>query len=51
MDSNELQNTRRKIGAIYQDYKLLPQKTVYENVAYIMEIEGKTNDFSPTSVI
>ena len=44
MDSNELQNTRRKIGAIYQDYKLLPQKTVYENVAYIMEIEGKTNE-------
>ncbi|MBI2053887.1 MAG: ATP-binding cassette domain-containing protein [Candidatus Staskawiczbacteria bacterium] len=37
----ELQAIRRKIGVIYQDYKLLPAKTVYENVAYIMEVEGK----------
>src|SRR5882762_6557111 len=35
---------RRRIGGIYQDYKLLPTKTVYENVAYIMEIEGKANE-------
>src|SRR3989338_10994774 len=27
---------RRKIGAIFQDYKLLSSKTAYENVAYIM---------------
>lgn len=42
--SNALQKIRRQIGGIYQDYKLLPQKTVYENVAYIMQIEGKTNE-------
>jgi len=41
--SKMLQKIRRQIGGIYQDYKLLPQKTVFENVAYIMEIEGKTN--------
>ncbi|MEK7562418.1 MAG: ATP-binding cassette domain-containing protein, partial [Patescibacteria group bacterium] len=35
------QKIRRKVGGIYQDYKLLPNKTVYENVAYIMEVEGK----------
>jgi cell division transport system ATP-binding protein len=38
----EIQNIRRSIGCIYQDYKLLPTRTVYENVAYIMEVEGST---------
>jgi cell division transport system ATP-binding protein len=40
-DSLEIQEIRRSIGCIYQDYKLLPAKSVYENVAYIMEVEGK----------
>lgn len=31
---------RRKIGAIFQDYKLFPSKTAYENVSYIMEVMG-----------
>lgn len=39
----EIQEIRRKIGSIYQDYKLLPKKTVYENVAYIMQVEGREN--------
>jgi cell division transport system ATP-binding protein len=43
-DSSEIQDIRRSIGGIYQDYKLLPAKNVYENVAYIMEVEGKRND-------
>ncbi len=41
VDDSEIQEIRRRIGCIYQDYKLLPQKTVYENVTYIMEVEGK----------
>jgi len=44
IDASSLQEMRRKIGVIYQDYKLLPAKTVYENVAYIMEVEGKSQD-------
>ena len=44
IDNSELQKIRRKIGGIYQDYKLLPTKTVYENVAYIMQIEEKDNE-------
>lgn len=43
LSAMELQKVRRKIGSVYQDYKLLGAKTVYENVAYIMALEGKTD--------
>ncbi|MFA6190276.1 MAG: cell division ATP-binding protein FtsE [Candidatus Staskawiczbacteria bacterium] len=43
-NNDKLQEIRRRTGVVHQDYKLLPKKTVYENVAYIMQVEGKNNE-------
>ena len=43
IESERLPEFRRKVGIVFQDYKLLPSKTVYENIAYVMELMGKSN--------
>jgi len=40
---SQLSLFRRRIGIVFQDYKLFPFKTTYENVAYIMEIMGASD--------
>ncbi len=49
LDVGKLRNSkvyklRRKLGVVFQDFKLLPKKTVYENVAFSLEIFGLPKD-------
>jgi cell division transport system ATP-binding protein len=47
---SNLAKYRQELGIVFQDFKLLTARTVWENVAFVLEVSGKSNDHIKKSV-
>ncbi len=44
LNSRQITKLRKRIGVVFQDFRLLSNKTAYENIAFAMEAAGKTDE-------